>query len=200
MLVALACWALAHAADEPGARYGALMGVDLQGARLGFRIETPVAPERVRVHWDLSVATSGGWVERPVIWVDQVGEGTMLMQPLLGFGAEFRFAGPFFVAGATRTDVLAPVRGARALSQWDTIFPAVFDVLFVWPVLSGYYASTLGQTKLSVGVRPAERIGVEAGIWPSNALLWGAVFQPGSLEGLDWRAALRPGLQLTWVH
>lgn len=199
MFTALTLLAGLASAAEPQARYGVLLGGDVHGARVGLRIEAVSPVERVRLHWDLSVATTGGHVRRPVIWLDQLAEDTMIVQPLVGFGAEVRLAGPVFLAGATRADVLAPVRGARLMLQTDTVFGPVLEALVGWPLATGYYAGVLGQTKLSLGVRLSAHAAFEAGVWPSNALLWGLVFNPrATVEAQDdWVTAVRPGGQLT---
>lgn len=193
--VALLWFVAALARPDSPPSYGVFVGGDVRGARAGFRIAAPIASRRLRVHWDLSLVTTGG-PGRPALWHPELDRGAMLVQPMVGFGADLTVAGPVYLAGAIRTDVLAPVRGLREVSRGPTGDDPWWEAALAWPVVTARLAATWGQIKVTLGVRPSPRWAVEAGVWPTNAYVWNALFVPRQVRGIDTGTALRPGGQI----
>lgn len=160
-------WLVATALAAPG-HVGMSASGTYMGGSVGLRLDGDPGPKRIRVGGELSVRTNayGG---KATVWTREWEDGDLFVQPLLGVNIDAGVWRSTYVSTGVALDVLAPARAYRTTQ--DTWFPAWFDAAVIFPASLGANLLVMGQLKLTAGVAPTESLFVEAGVWPTSALV-----------------------------
>lgn len=184
-------WLVATALAAPG-HVGMSASSTYKGGSVGLRLDGDPGPKRVRVGGELSVRTNA-YSGKATAWARDWEDGDMFVQPLLGVSIDAGVWRSTYVSGGVALDALAPARAYRTTE--DTWFPAWFDAVVVFPTSLGVNLLVMSQIKLTAGVAPTESLFVEAGVWPTSALVLLPVSNSGGTAA-EFVEAMRPGVQV----
>jgi len=162
------------------------------GGSAGLRLDGDPGPKGVRVGGEISVRTNA-YSGKATVWTRDWEDGDMFVQPLAGVNIDASVWRSTYVSTGLALDLLAPARAYRTTE--DTRFPAWFDAVVVFPASLGANLLAMGQLKLTAGVAPTESLFVEAGVWPTSALVLLPVSNSGATVA-QVVESVRPGVQV----